>query len=130
MLDLLYSVLIGPLRDMGSAPAFLVEVIIGGLAAGLTDNVPAAIRDRASFTVDAVKEREEVTDHDVAAFVDVVSGSVGEAQPSVTRASRPMRPAQWSDIAMARLGSSSVPSRDTAAARLRRVGVTRVNAGF
>ena len=35
MLDLLYSVLIGPLRDMGSAPAFLVEVIIGGLAAGL-----------------------------------------------------------------------------------------------
>ena len=35
MLDLLYTVLIGPLRDMGSAPAFLVEVIIGGLAAGL-----------------------------------------------------------------------------------------------
>jgi branched-chain amino acid transport system permease protein len=35
MLDLLYSVLIGHLRDMGSAPAFLVEVIIGGLAAGL-----------------------------------------------------------------------------------------------
>ncbi|HEY1595408.1 MAG TPA: hypothetical protein VGF74_08430, partial [Thermoleophilaceae bacterium] len=26
----------------------------------------AAIRDRASFTVDAVKEREKVTDHDVA----------------------------------------------------------------
>jgi adenylosuccinate lyase len=39
----------------------------------------AAIRDRASFTVDAVKEREKVTDHDVAAFVDVVAGSVGEA---------------------------------------------------
>jgi len=39
----------------------------------------ATIRDRASFTVDAVKEREEVTDHDVAAFVDVVAGSVGEA---------------------------------------------------
>jgi adenylosuccinate lyase len=38
----------------------------------------AAIRDRASFTVDAVKEREKVTDHDVAAFVDVVAGSVGE----------------------------------------------------
>ena len=35
LLDLLYGVLIGPLRDMGSAPAFLVEVIIGGLAAGL-----------------------------------------------------------------------------------------------
>src|SRR5688500_12987522 len=39
----------------------------------------AEIRDRASFTVEAVKEREQVTDHDVAAFVDVVAGSVGEA---------------------------------------------------
>jgi adenylosuccinate lyase len=37
------------------------------------------IRDRASFTVDAVKEREKITDHDVAAFVDVVAESVGEA---------------------------------------------------
>jgi adenylosuccinate lyase len=39
----------------------------------------ATIRDRATFTVDEVKEREQVTDHDVAAFVDVVAGSVGEA---------------------------------------------------
>jgi adenylosuccinate lyase len=39
----------------------------------------ASIRDRASFTVEAVNEREQVTDHDVAAFVDVVAGSVGEA---------------------------------------------------
>jgi adenylosuccinate lyase len=39
----------------------------------------AQIRDRASFTVEAVKEREQATDHDVAAFVDVVAGSVGEA---------------------------------------------------
>jgi adenylosuccinate lyase len=38
----------------------------------------AVIRDRAAFTVDAVKEREKVTDHDVAAFVDVVAESVGE----------------------------------------------------
>jgi adenylosuccinate lyase len=37
------------------------------------------IRDRAAFTVEAVKEREKVTDHDVAAFVDVVAESVGEA---------------------------------------------------
>ena len=37
------------------------------------------IRDRASFTVEAVKEREKITDHDVAAFVDVVAESVGEA---------------------------------------------------
>ena len=33
----------------------------------------------ARFEVEAVKERERVTDHDVAAFVDVVSGSVGKA---------------------------------------------------
>ena len=38
----------------------------------------AAIRARAAFTVEAVKEREQVTDHDVAAFVDVVAASVGE----------------------------------------------------
>jgi adenylosuccinate lyase len=37
-----------------------------------------AIRERAAFTVDAVKEREKITDHDVAAFVDVVAASVGE----------------------------------------------------
>ena len=39
----------------------------------------SAIRDRAAFSVEAVKEREQVTDHDVAAFVDVVAESVGEA---------------------------------------------------
>jgi adenylosuccinate lyase len=33
----------------------------------------------ASFDVEAVKEREKVTDHDVAAFVDVAAASVGEA---------------------------------------------------
>jgi adenylosuccinate lyase len=36
------------------------------------------IRDRASFTVEAVSERERTTGHDVAAFVDVVSDSIGE----------------------------------------------------
>ena len=35
-------------------------------------------RERAAFTVEAVDEREKVTDHDVAAFVDVVAESVGE----------------------------------------------------
>ena len=39
----------------------------------------AACRERASFTVDAILEREAVTRHDVAAFVDVVAASVGEA---------------------------------------------------
>jgi adenylosuccinate lyase len=51
------------LADQGSVPAEDV----------------AAIRERASFTVEAVKEREQVTDHDVAAFVDVVAASVGDA---------------------------------------------------
>jgi adenylosuccinate lyase len=37
-----------------------------------------AARANAAFTVEAVNEREKVTDHDVAAFVDVVSESVGE----------------------------------------------------
>ena len=36
-----------------------------------------ACRDRASFDVDAVIERERVTRHDVAAFVDVVAASIG-----------------------------------------------------
>ena len=44
--------------------------------------VPAAdataVRERASFTVEAVKERERTTDHDVAAFVDVVAASIGD----------------------------------------------------
>ena len=37
-----------------------------------------ACRERASFTVEAVQEREAVTRHDVAAFVDVVAASVGD----------------------------------------------------
>jgi len=37
-----------------------------------------AARAGAAFTVEAVEEREKVTDHDVAAFVDVVAASVGE----------------------------------------------------
>jgi adenylosuccinate lyase len=36
-------------------------------------------RERASFTVEAVNERERTTGHDVAAFVDVVSASIGES---------------------------------------------------
>ena len=37
-----------------------------------------AIRN-ATFTVEAVNERERTTDHDMAAFVDVLAGSAGEA---------------------------------------------------
>jgi adenylosuccinate lyase len=39
----------------------------------------AACRERAAFTVEAVAERESVTRHDVAAFVDVVAASIGPA---------------------------------------------------
>ena len=37
-----------------------------------------ACRERAAFEVDAVAERERTTNHDVAAFVDVVAASIGE----------------------------------------------------
>ena len=41
--------------------------------------VPAAdavaIRERAEFDLDAIREREAVTDHETAAFVDVVQGT-------------------------------------------------------
>ena len=39
----------------------------------------AECRRRGAFTVEAVTEREAVTRHDVAAFVDVVAGSIGPA---------------------------------------------------
>src|SRR5690349_22699296 len=38
----------------------------------------AACRERGSFTVDAVKARERETNHDVAAFVDIVAASIGD----------------------------------------------------
>ena len=38
----------------------------------------AAVRARSSATPEEVREREKITDHDVAAFVDVVQGHVGE----------------------------------------------------
>src|SRR4051794_30792169 len=42
------------------------------------DQAAKACRERASFSVEAVEERERTTGHDVAAFVDVVSESIGE----------------------------------------------------
>jgi adenylosuccinate lyase len=55
-----------------------VEVAAAEALDGPTDADLAAIR-AATFTVEAVKERERVTDHDVAAFVDVLSASAGPA---------------------------------------------------
>jgi adenylosuccinate lyase len=55
-----------------------VEVAAAEALDGPTDEDLAAIRG-ATFTVEAVKEREKVTDHDVAAFVDVLAASAGPA---------------------------------------------------
>ncbi len=49
-----------------------------GEGEGPTEAELEAIRG-ATFTVEEVNERERVTDHDVAAFVDVLSASAGEA---------------------------------------------------
>src|SRR5207302_8024829 len=49
-----------------------------GPADGPTEQELDAVR-AASFTVEAVRERELVTEHDVAAFVDVLAASAGEA---------------------------------------------------
>jgi adenylosuccinate lyase len=49
-----------------------------GAGEGPTSGELETIR-KASFTVDAVDERERVTDHDLAAFVDVLGASAGEA---------------------------------------------------
>src|SRR3954468_4928970 len=54
-----------------------VEVAACEEMAGPSEEDLRGIR-AATFTVDAVKERERVTDHDVAAFVDVLSASAGE----------------------------------------------------
>jgi adenylosuccinate lyase len=54
-----------------------VEVAACEEMEGPTPGDLEAIR-AATFTVEAAKEREKVTDHDVAAFVDVLSASAGE----------------------------------------------------
>jgi adenylosuccinate lyase len=57
--------------ELAATEAWAEEGVVPGEAA-------EAARERASFTVEAVEERERITDHDVAAFVDVVAASVGE----------------------------------------------------
>lgn len=56
----------------------VVEVAACEEMEGPTPAELEAIRN-ATFTVEAAKEREKVTDHDVAAFVDVLSDGLGEA---------------------------------------------------
>ncbi len=55
-----------------------VEVAAAEEMEGPGEEELAAIR-AASFTVEAIAERERVTDHDTAAFVDVLAGSAGPA---------------------------------------------------
>ncbi|MFL5885119.1 MAG: adenylosuccinate lyase [Thermoleophilaceae bacterium] len=54
-----------------------VEVAACEAMDGPSEQELEAIRS-ATFTVDAVNEREKVTDHDMAAFVDVLSASAGD----------------------------------------------------
>jgi adenylosuccinate lyase len=57
--------------ELAATEAWAAEGVVPAEAA-------AEAREKAAFTVEAVEEREKVTDHDVAAFVDVVAASVGE----------------------------------------------------
>jgi len=57
--------------ELAATDAWAAEGVVPAEAA-------AACRERAAFTVEAVREREAVTGHDVAAFVDVVAAAVGE----------------------------------------------------
>jgi adenylosuccinate lyase len=57
--------------ELAATDAWAAEGVVPADAA-------AACRERAAFTVEAVNERERVTNHDVAAFIDEVASSVGE----------------------------------------------------
>jgi adenylosuccinate lyase len=57
--------------ELAATEAWAAEGVVPAEAA-------RACREKATFTVEEVSERERTTGHDVAAFVDVVSASVGE----------------------------------------------------
>jgi adenylosuccinate lyase len=65
-------------RDVEVAAAEALGEDGRGMGGGPDPEELDAIR-AATFTVEAVKERERVTDHDVAAFVDVLGASAGPA---------------------------------------------------
>src|SRR3954470_7176065 len=68
--------------DQARMDAWLQVEVAGVDALAEQGIVPAedarAVKELAAFTVEAVLEREKVTDHDMAAFVDVVAQAVGE----------------------------------------------------
>ena len=55
---------------------FAVDIIRFCRSLPKTDDA-RVIRERARIDVEAINERERVTDHDVAAFVDVVQAAIG-----------------------------------------------------
>jgi adenylosuccinate lyase len=57
--------------ELAATDAWAAESVVPAEAA-------AACRERAAFEVEAVAERERTTNHDVAAFVDVVAASIGD----------------------------------------------------
>ena len=57
--------------ELAATDAWAAEGVVPAEAA-------AACRERAAFEVEAVAERERTTNHDVAAFVDVVAARIGE----------------------------------------------------
>ncbi len=57
--------------ELAATDAWAAEGVVPAEAA-------AACRERAAFTVEAVNERERITNHDVAAFIDEVAESIGE----------------------------------------------------
>ena len=57
--------------ELAATDAWAAEGVVPADAA-------AACRERAAFEVEAVAERERTTNHDVAAFIDVVAASIGE----------------------------------------------------
>jgi adenylosuccinate lyase len=57
--------------ELAATDAWAAEGVVPAEAA-------AACRERAAFEVEAVAERERTTNHDVAAFIDVVAAQVGE----------------------------------------------------
>ena len=72
-----------------------------------------ACRERARFTVEAIEERERTTNHDVAAFVDVVSASIGAGgQVDPLRADVLRRPRHRAGDADPRRRGDPRPRRD------------------
>src|ERR1700749_4969701 len=88
-----------------------VEVAASEELDGPTSAELDAIR-AATFTVEAINEREKVTDHDTAAFVDVLAESAGPGStptrcaPGARMGSTPSRPRSGSSSP----GSPSKPS--------------------